>query len=93
MQIKNCKFLKRFNINAIVLYPFVLYCDPNPSERITSHEQVHLDQIKKDGALKFYLRYLIEYGKGRYQGLSHFEAYRNISYEKEAYSKEVRDLV
>jgi hypothetical protein len=90
MKITNCKFLKPFNINAIVLYPFILYCDSSPSERIISHEQIHINQIKTDGVLKFYIRYLLEYGKGRWQGLSHYEAYRNISYEKEAYSKEVQ---
>lgn len=90
-KITNCKFLKRYHINAIVLYPFVLYCDQEPGMRIISHEMVHLDQIKNDGVVKFYARYLLEYFRGRIQGMSHFEAYRNISYEKEAYSKELKE--
>lgn len=88
MKITNCKFLKPFQINAIVLYPFVLYCDPNPSPDIITHEQVHLDQIKRTGVLKFYSRYVWEYLKGRKEGLNHFAAYRNISFEKEAYEKQ-----
>jgi len=90
-KITNCTFLKRFNINAIVLYPFVLYCDRDPGKRIISHEMVHFDQIRKDGVVTFYSRYLLEYFRGRYEGLSHYEAYRNISYEKEAYSKELQE--
>jgi hypothetical protein len=88
MKITNCKFLKTLKINAIVLYPFVLYCDRTPSEDIISHEQVHLDQIKRDGVIKFYAKYLREYIKGRRCGLSHYEAYRSICYEREAYGDE-----
>lgn len=89
MKVTNCKILKPFNINAIVLYPFVFYCEKHPDDKIISHEQVHLDQIKQDGVVKFYAKYLWEYVVGRRQGLSHDQAYRNISYEKEAYSKVV----
>lgn len=85
MNFKNCKILKLFQINAIVLYPFVLYCDANPSKVIISHEQIHLNQIKRDGVFIFYLRYITDYLKGRRQGLNHYQAYRNIQYEKEAF--------
>lgn len=88
MMVKNCKFLKPLKINAIVLYPFVLYCDKHPSEDLIIHEQTHLTQIKRDGVLQFYFRYLKEYFSGRKQGLNHYEAYRNISYEREAFGDE-----
>lgn len=88
MKVTNCKILKPFKINAIVLYPFVFYCAPNPSADIITHEQVHFDQIKQLGILKFYGKYLWEYFQGRKLGLSHYEAYRNISFEKEAYEKQ-----
>ncbi|HXH32637.1 MAG TPA: hypothetical protein VNJ01_17700 [Bacteriovoracaceae bacterium] len=87
MNIKNCRFLKPFKINGIVLYPFVLYADKDPCLEVMTHEQVHLDQIRKDGVYGFYKRYLKEYFAGRKLGLSHDEAYRNISYEQEAYGK------
>ncbi len=85
MKMTNCKFLKPFKINAIVLYPFVLYCDLKPSEELICHEEVHFDQIKREGVVVFYFNYLLEYWVGRKKGLSHYEAYRNISYEQEAY--------
>lgn len=86
MNIKNCRFLRVLKINAIVLYPFVLYCDPEPSEEITKHEEVHLNQIRRLGMLKFYWQYLWEYWQGRRRGLTHYQAYRNISFEREAYN-------
>jgi hypothetical protein len=86
MKITNCRFLKPLKINAIVLYPFVLYCDAKPSDEILKHEEIHLNQIKRDGVMGFYVQYLREYFMGRKQGLSHDQAYRNISYEKEAYN-------
>lgn len=75
------------NINAIVLYPFVLYCEADPSEELIMHEEVHLSQIRKDGVFKFYSRYLKEYIGGRFRGLTHYAAYRNISYEQEAFQE------
>jgi hypothetical protein len=86
MKVTNCKILKPLRINAIVLYPFVFYCDAKPSEEIITHEMVHLQQIKNDGVVKFYSKYLWEYFLGRKQGLTHDQAYRNISYEKEAFN-------
>lgn len=90
MNVTNCKILKPFKINAIVLYPFVLYCDQFPPPDIVTHEQVHIDQIKRLGIIKFYRLYLWEYFKGRRAGLNHFAAYRNISFEKEAYEKQAQ---
>lgn len=92
MNIYNCRFLKIFHINAIVLYPFVLYCAKEPEEEIRRHEKVQLDQIKRDGFWRFYSRYLLQYWQGRKQGLTHYEAYRNISYEKEAFGSELAKL-
>ena len=85
MNIYNCRFLKPFRINAIVLYPFILYCDKHPNEELKRHEHVHIEQIKRDGFWKFYAHYLWQYWRGRRLGLSHYEAYRNISYEQEAF--------
>lgn len=81
----NCYLLKFLGINAIVLFPFVLYREKVPSRSIVRHELVHLKQIKKNGIIKFYSRYLLEYFIGRKNGLSHFEAYKNISFEREAF--------
>lgn len=85
MHIRGCTFLKWFGINGIVIYPFVMYCDVNPSEAVTNHEGIHLQQISRDGILRFYSRYVAEYLVGRWRGFNHDQAYRRISYEQEAY--------
>jgi hypothetical protein len=80
---------KRLGVSAIVLYPFVLFEDElSRIDPITiQHEVIHLRQICRDGWLCFYARYAREYLMGRLRGLTHLAAYRNISYEREAYEK------
>lgn len=82
------KFLRWFGINGIVLWPFILYAERDPDPFIMNHESIHLEQIRRSGVLKFYAQYLSEYFRGRKKGLSHDEAYRNISFEKEAYQNQ-----
>jgi hypothetical protein len=72
------------NIDAITLYPFVLFREKNPSQVLINHERIHYEQIKKYGIVKFYSNYLFEYFKNRKLGMSHKNAYLNISYELEA---------
>ena len=92
MEIKqryNCWLPKILGVKAITLYPFILYRDI-PSNRVISHELIHIYQIRKDGPLTFYIRYLYQYIKGRLSGLTHRESYLKIDYEKEAYELEIR---
>ena len=85
MNIRNAKFLRWFGINGIVLGPFVIFADKNPGTEVVNHENIHLEQIRRTGVARFYVRYLVEYVGGRTSGLTHDEAYRNISFEQEAY--------
>jgi hypothetical protein len=80
--------LKIFKVEAITLYPFVFYSSDFPSKTLVKHEQIHLDQIARDGVLKFYSKYLFEYVLLRSKGLNHYSAYMGISYEIEAYANE-----
>lgn len=57
-------------------------------ERVVRHELVHVAQYRRDGVWGFLLRYGTEYLRGRLAGMSHGEAYRGISYEREAYANE-----
>lgn len=88
MKITGIKILKRFRINAIVIYPFIFYADTEIDPVLNNHERIHWDQIKRDGVIFFYKRYFQEYLKLRCSGLKHDPAYRGISYEKEAYLHE-----
>jgi len=63
---------------AITLYPFIFF-NGWPTPTIRSHEQVHVDQIRRMGVVRFYLTYLwytIRFG------------YRNNPLETEAYKKQ-----
>lgn len=78
---------------AITLYPFVFVskkADLHDSV-LVNHEKIHLRQQRELLVLTFYVLYLAEYGKGRWKGLSHYEAYRQISFEQEAFAHE-RDM-
>ncbi len=80
-------FLARFlRVNAIVLYPFIFFAEKNPSSELINHELIHVDQIRRHGFMGFYFLYLKEYLSHRKNGQGHDEAYRNISFEKEAYA-------
>src|SRR5665647_2681484 len=84
-KIKGMTFLRKFGIEGIVLYPFILFASKQPDPAIENHEDIHCQQIRRDGFLGFYRKYLWEYSKGRMRGQNHDAAYRNISYEQEAY--------
>jgi hypothetical protein len=84
--VKNVKPLRMFRINGIVLWPFVFYADADPHPVVRNHEEIHLEQLRRKGVIRFYSLYLAEYFSGRMKGLGHDEAYRNISFEREAYT-------
>lgn len=89
--IKNSWVPKLLKVDAIVLYPFVLYAYQYPSARLIRHEMIHVKQIRKLGVFGFYFRYFLEYSKYRIKGYDHYNAYMNISFEKEAY--ELEDII
>ena len=76
--------------NAVTLVNTIYYAMPQSQVRakLRRHEMVHIEQFKKLGAIMFFALYFYEYFKGRLQGMKHWEAYMNISLEKEAYRRE-----
>ena len=57
---------------------------------LLAHEIAHSVQYRRDGWTRFLSRYVGEYLLSRLKGLNHGDAYRSISYEKEA--REVEEL-
>jgi len=51
---------------------------------LLAHELVHVRQYRRLGAAAFLGHYVGEYLRGRLAGASHAEAYRAISFEREA---------
>ncbi|WPP48874.1 hypothetical protein [Catalinimonas niigatensis] len=75
---------------AITLYPFVFVREKKDKRDkvLVNHENIHLRQQQELLLIPFYLWYLLEYFVGRMKGYNHFQAYRQISFEQEAYAHE-----
>ena len=68
----------------------VLFCKPKAkvSEIDINHESIHTAQMKELGYIGFYILYLMEFLYKLIKLRNAHEAYRNISFEKEAYKFE-----
>ena len=74
-------------------YPYVgfsflfwIFTIKNPDKRLILHESIHLAQQRECLYVIFFYLYISEYIWLRFlRGLSRRDAYRNISFEKEAY--------
>lgn len=75
--------------NGITLFPFVLIAPTvRLSRRLVIHERIHLRQQTELLIVPFYLLYLLEFLLGLIRFRNSYEAYRNISFEQEAYSND-----
>jgi hypothetical protein len=78
------------HIIAMAIYPFILVCnrDSEKMEVTIRHEKIHFRQQLEMLILPFYIAYITYYFVYRLQGLKHWDAYRMIPFEKEAYRYE-----
>lgn len=58
------------------------------SDSDVNHESIHTSQMRELLYIPFYVIYLIEWVKRMLEGRDAIDAYRNISFEKEAYQNE-----
>ena len=74
-------------INAIVLYPFILFAEPLKAVRnkrnMYKHEWIHVEQYRREGILKFIITYLWE---------QFYKGYMYNKYELEAGSNQHKDF-
>ncbi|MFC5410043.1 hypothetical protein ACFPMF_12035 [Larkinella bovis] len=75
-------------VSGMALFPFVLVRTKQPDAVLLHHERIHLRQQLELGIVPFYLWYLLEYLLRRWQYGDHYTAYRNISFEREAFENE-----
>jgi len=61
---------------------------PAEMEILLRHEMVHVRQMEEIGVCVFLLRYVAQYVRNRFRGMSHDAAYRAISFEREAFAAE-----
>jgi len=78
------------HVQGMTLFPFVLIRNKSllSDPKFVRHERIHLCQQIELWVLPFYVLYLWQYFTGRRQGLSHDQAYRQITFEREAYRYE-----
>lgn len=87
------RFLLRKGFNGITLWPFVVLRkkELKADARFLQHERIHLWQQAELLVLFFYVWYVIEFLVRWFQYKNRHTAYRNISFEREAYANE-KDL-
>lgn len=71
---------------GIYVDPGLLPGDPRTLGPLVVHELVHLRQWRRDGVVRFLIRYLGPYLRARLRGVSHRAAYEAIPAEAEARS-------
>lgn len=88
----NSKIPQRIGTGGITLYPFVYIAKTKEEcpQHLIDHEMVHIQQIEKIGVIRFYSSYVWQYLKGRLSGKNHYDTYRSISFEVEAYGRKVK---
>lgn len=79
------------NALGMALWPFILISKDLPYRKYNTtynHEAIHCAQQKEMLLIFFYIAYGVEWLVRRCQYKSWDEAYRNISFEREAYANE-----
>ncbi len=90
MILYNDKFLNSVSwfmkVGGITLFPFIILREKyRGNKTILNHEKIHIEQQKELLIIGFYLWYVIEWLVRLFmQG----NAYKNISFEKEAYTNQ-----
>ena len=81
------KYLVPKGYAAITLFPFIILNNAGQKQNFTliTHEKIHLRQQAELLVILFYAWYGVEYIIRLAQFGSHSLAYRNISFEREAY--------
>ncbi len=84
------KFLVRKGFNGITIWPFIIARKKQlkTDAVFVNHERIHLRQQAEMLVLPFYLWYSLEFLVRLFQYKNRHTAYKNISFEREAYMHE-----
>lgn len=82
------KYLSFFiNVSTITIFPFIISKDKIDTITLR-HERIHIEQQKELLVVFFLLLYILYWLKYRMQGMTNYEAYMLIPFEREAYLKQ-----
>lgn len=84
------KQLRYLNIRAITILFFVLFEKKKDfaNKKLVNHERIHIKQQIETLFIPFLVWYYVEYVVRYFQYKDWNKAYRNISFEREAYANE-----
>lgn len=84
------KYLTPKGFRGLTFFPFVFLKDANDKQNVAlmNHERIHLRQQLELLILPFFVWYGIEFLVRLIQYKNFHRAYKNISFEREAYAKE-----
>lgn len=84
------KPLSKLKINGITLFPFIFIrkSEDKDNKILINHEKIHLRQQLELGIVFFYLWYVFEYYYWLLKFRNPYQAYRRISFEREAYEND-----
>ncbi|WP_089856785.1 hypothetical protein [Chryseobacterium taeanense] len=84
------KPLKLLKISGITLFPFIFVrnLEDKKNKVLINHEKIHLKQQMEMLVIFFYIFYVIEYYYWLFRLKNPYQAYRRISFEREAYDNE-----
>jgi hypothetical protein len=87
-------FTKFFKLEGFVLYPFVFITQTKEKTlpSILKHELTHVTQVRREGPLKFYAKYLYYIYKSRQQNGDYENVFFYNEYEDEAYENQKNPL-
>ena len=77
-------------VNGMTLFPFILVRERSLKHNpvLINHEKIHLYQQLELLIFPFYFLYLVNYLLNLVRYRNHFQAYKNIVFEREAYARE-----
>lgn len=78
-------------VEGLTFFPWVFCKEAQPPKWLLNHERIHICQQIELGIILFYFWYLTEYLIRLIQYRRRYLAYRNISFEREAYRND-KDL-
>ncbi|RRQ45424.1 hypothetical protein [Chryseobacterium sp. SC28] len=84
------RLLKNTKISGIAVFPFILLRKKSDKANkiLINHEKIHLRQQLELLIIPFYIWYLSEYYFKLWRYKNPYLAYRNLSFEREAYENE-----
>ncbi len=90
MIILSLRLLRKTRINGITIFPFIFLRESafKKNKILINHEKIHIRQQLELLVIFFYLWYVVEYYYWYFNLKDKHLAYRNISFEREAYAME-----